>query len=100
AIGVEFALGGVVIVVDAGGHLEAGPDEVLLVDVPDEDVLAAVVEGVQGRVAVLFGLAEVDNVVLRLVGIGVAEQTDGAVGVAEQEAAEVAVEELGADAQR
>ena len=75
---VEHHVRAVVVVVKAELGRVAGPDEVLAVVVGDEDVLLAVLEGVQGAVGVLLGLAEVGDVELVAVTEVRAEQADRA----------------------
>ena len=82
------------VVVQAHLGRVAGEEEVLAVIVGDEDVLMAALEGIQFAVGVFFLLVEEDQVELVAVGQARAEDADGAIGVAENEAAEVAGERL------
>src|ERR1041384_8167761 len=85
---------------DAGLGGEAGPDEVLAVEVADQHVLVPRREGVQPAVGVLLQHAEEGQVELVAVGLQVAEDAHAAVDVVEDEAAEVADERLGAKGHR
>ena len=87
----------VVVVVEADLRGIARHEEVLPVIVHDEHVLAAIVERVQAAVGVLFELVEEQDVELVAVGKPRPEEADGAVRVAENEAAKVAHERLRTD---
>ena len=91
---VEVEGGLVVVVVKAQFCRVAWEDEVLAIVVGDEDVLMSVVEGVEKAVGVFLDVVEEDQVELISVGEPGPEETNAAVGVAEDEAAEVAVEVL------
>ena len=84
----------VVVVMKARLHRMAGPDEVLAIVVGDEDVLAAVIEGVEKTVGVLFPLVEDGDIELIAVCLPRSKEADRTVQVAEDETPEIARERL------
>ena len=71
---------------EAGRDRVAGGQEVLAEDVGDDDLLLALLEGVQLAVGVLLEQVEVRGVLLPAVVDGVAEEARAQVDVAEEEA--------------
>ncbi len=73
-------------------------EEILLVDVGDEDLLAAEGVGVEAGIGILFELVEIGEVPLGLVVVIGSEEPDAGLVVGKEEAAEVGLKALDAGA--